>query len=149
MLNTKGFTLIELLVVVLIIGILAAVALPQYFKAVERSKAGEALSLIGSIRQAQERYRFGTPNNVYSDDYAVLDITLNNIDGTAASGTSLRTNNFTIVLGEDSVVATRVIGAGESYVLSQDYITGITTCTETGVSICDNLKVSKGGAGGD
>lgn len=52
--NKSGFTLIELLVVVLIIGILSAVALPQYTKAVEKSRAGEALLLLKSLREQQE-----------------------------------------------------------------------------------------------
>ena len=54
--NKKAFTLIELLVVVLIIGILAAVALPQYEKAVERSKSAQAVTLLKSVYQAAEEY---------------------------------------------------------------------------------------------
>ncbi len=51
-----GFTLIELLVVVLIIGILAAVAVPQYQKAVEKAKATQALVTLKAVYQAYTAY---------------------------------------------------------------------------------------------
>jgi prepilin-type N-terminal cleavage/methylation domain-containing protein len=54
--NKKAFTLIELLVVVLIIGILAAIALPQYQKSVWKSRAAQLYQLTRSLATAQEAY---------------------------------------------------------------------------------------------
>ena len=67
-----GFTLIELLVVVLIIGILAAMALPQYFKAVERSRMAEAITITDSIVKAQRRKFMQT--NRYAERFEGLDV---------------------------------------------------------------------------
>ena len=76
-LDAKAFTLIELLVVVLIIGILAAVALPQYQKAVEKSKATQGMSLVKSFAQAAEAYHLANGTYVTTNaDIESLDIGL-------------------------------------------------------------------------
>jgi len=88
--NNKGFTLIELLVVVLIIGILAAIALPQYMKAVEKSRASEALTLLGNLANAEHIYNMSQGS--YTVDLAALDITLPCIN----PSDTVKTNNFKI-----------------------------------------------------
>ena len=68
--NKKAFTLIELLVVVLIIGILAAIALPQYQWAVEKSHAAEAFQLLATFKEQQEIYYMA--NNTYASSFEDL-----------------------------------------------------------------------------
>lgn len=74
MMNQKAFALIELLVVVLIIGILAAVALPQYQKAVEKARMAEAVTLVRAIANAHQLYYIANGSYLSATEIDKLDI---------------------------------------------------------------------------
>ena len=97
-----GFTLIELLVVVLIIGILAAVALPQYTKAVEKSRAAEAITICRTLFQAQQAYYMA--NGRYAEDLDELDVSLPGKSVNVNGVHSVETKNFQC----------RAVGAGNN-----------------------------------
>lgn len=117
--KNAGFTLIELLVVVLIIGILAAVAVPQYEKAVEKSRLAEAFVLLKAIGEANEAYYMA--NGVYATHIDELDVDIPGTDVEYLGWRRKQTKNF--VFGTQAQGRTGSIGianrvpAGQLYFL--------------------------------
>ena len=100
-LSKAGFTLVELTVITVLIGIMAAFALPRFRAAVERSKAAEAFNYLACIQAAQERYH--THRGTYADDLSDLDIKLTtpkyfSIGSIRAGGTGSLEDSWTLSL---------------------------------------------------
>ena len=70
--NSKGFTLIELFIVVIIIGVLAALAIPRFMNTTARSKQSEAQGILKQIYTLERTYY--QEHDIYTDDIAALGI---------------------------------------------------------------------------
>lgn len=69
-----GFSLVELAVLAVLIGVLAAFAMPRFRASVERAKAAEAFNYLAAVQAAQERHH--SRQSTYADDLCDLDIKL-------------------------------------------------------------------------
>jgi prepilin-type N-terminal cleavage/methylation domain-containing protein len=106
--SKQSFTLVELAVVVVIIGVLAAFAVPRFLDSVERSKASEAFNYLSSVRAAQER--FHARQGTYADAMADLDIRLSTpkyftVGVIAAGGTGNLEDSWTLTLTRNGASA--------------------------------------------
>ena len=72
--NRSGFTLLEIIIVIIIVGVLASLALPRFFRTVEYSRGTEALTNINAIRQSMERCYLQKGTYVGCDVVGNLDV---------------------------------------------------------------------------
>ena len=105
--DNKGFTLLEIVIVIIIIGVLAGLALPQYVGYVERTRAAEAMNAIGAIKVAETDYKLRTGSYKYC---------ANNVDVNTHLGVMLSTRYWNYVAnysGDDlTITATRTSEGG-------------------------------------
>ena len=112
--QNRGFTLLEVLMVVIIIGILATLAIPQYTKTVEKARASEAYSNLGSIRKAEWIFYNEQSPQTFTTNFASLYI---------ESPNSNANRNFNYTVGGVSATAFTVSAARASGTNSGEVIT--------------------------
>jgi type IV pilus assembly protein PilA len=134
--NDRGFTLVELLVVVIIIGILAAIALPNFLNQSAKAKQTEARQNIGMINRVQNVYRF--QNDVFASTFDLLAI------GTLQGNTgNTSTTNYSYVLlagNETTSTSGQAIDPGlRGYIGGTGRYTNTTTQSVIATVVCEAI----------
>jgi prepilin-type N-terminal cleavage/methylation domain-containing protein len=135
--DNKGFSMIELMVTVILIAILAAMAIPQYYKVVEKQKGVEAVNMLSSIAKAEERYF--VINEKYTEDFTALDPDfIDSATKQPPTGSAFNAGNFRYTLSGTAncgtngvnckIKAERVTG---DYYFERTYETGVVCCGES------------------
>lgn len=96
----KGFTLVEILIAVLIMGILVTMAVPQYEKAIEKSRLAEVRTMLKRMYDAKQRVL----DNMEQSTYTTSLFGFENLDFAIACTTSTSENGHQVTCGTDEFV---------------------------------------------
>ncbi|HEY9828162.1 MAG TPA: type IV pilin-like G/H family protein [Stenomitos sp.] len=145
--NNEGFTLIELLVVIIIVGVLAAIALPSFLNQIGKARGSEAKSNLGTMNRSQQSYRL--ENNTFASTLTNLDARISGkfygyaVTGGNATGvgaTTTPTNGTTDGLKVSSAYATQSGDVFSQAICESNDTSGTVSATMTSTTCPANYR---------
>ena len=129
----NGYTLAEIIVTTIILGILGTLALPNFTAAIEKTKIGEGVQILETLRNAQNLYKFETgdfANGALPSDFSV------------AIPNQLKNFNFLSILLNNPLTlpgkVAEINRTGDLYILEIDNL-GHVACTSTTPGLCAKI----------